>query len=248
MRQLTFICMLVVLAGCESSGDRLEVPVPTADRFVAMELTCLHATSVRDIVVGGYLTDVDGGIEGILLRTTDGGERWRRIGSMTYDFVGLLPQDIFFTDLRSGWVGGIRVRRGETIPVVLRTDDGGGHFRDCEIAENRSSVVLQVGEIAFSSDLAGSVSVTVEDAAGGGVVTNVYDTRDGGKTFAIGEFKAEGSGQQGDPARSFISMKEGFRLLRPLENGTQILELTVDGGETWVAASQFQLGQFAQYY
>ncbi|MCB9831371.1 MAG: hypothetical protein H6807_02775 [Planctomycetes bacterium] len=248
MRIFTMICALAILVACESSGDRLEVPVPPAERYVAMDLNSLHATSPRDLIVGGYLTDVDGAIEGILLRSTDGGEHWRRIGAMTYDFRNFLPQALHFNDLRTGWVTGIRLRRGETLPVVLRTEDGGGHFRDVEIAAGRDSVVLNVGDIEFSSDLAGEVSVTVEDVETSSIVTNVYETRDGGRSFVIGSFKDRASGSTRDPGQSFVSPKEGFRLLRPLENGTQVLEFTADGGASWVAVSQFQVSQFAQYY
>ena len=239
---------MTLLFGCESSGDRLHVPVPSADRYVAMELTSLHATSSRDLVVGGVLTTVDGDLEGILLRSADGGTSWRRMGAMTYPFEGFLPQTIYFNDLLRGWVSGLRVRRGETIPVVLRTDDGGGHWREAEIPESRAAVVVSAAELFFESDGAGEVQVTYMDEDTGATRTNLYESRDGGRSWILGKFMDEKEPQISDPSRFFYTEKEGFRLDPPLANGTQILHFTGSGGETWVPRCQFHLSQFSQYY
>ncbi len=239
---------MILFLGCQSSGDRLVIPIPKADQFVEMELNSVHATSSRDLVVGGFLSDVDGDVEGILLRTTDGGDHWRRIGSLTFPFKGFLPQTIYFNDLLRGWVSGIRIRRGETIPTILRTDDGGGHWREASIPESRAAIVVSATELVFESDTAGMVQVAYLDEKTGATRVNLYETRDGGRNWVLSKFVDEKEPRISDTARFFYTEKEGFRLDAPLDNGTQILQFTGSSGDTWVKRCQFHLSQFSQYY
>lgn len=242
------VLAVLVCSSCDSTGDRLEVPIPAADRYAAMELSAIHATSTTDVVVGGFLTTVDGGIEGIVMRTVDGGKKWRRLGSLTFPFEGFLPQTVYFNDLLRGWVSGIRVRRGETIPSVLRTDDGGGHWRETEIPENRAAIVVAASELLFESDDVGEVQVSYQDLATGLPRINLYETRDGGKNWTLGKFVDDVEPKISDTARFFITDQEGFRLDSSLPNGTQVLNFTGSAGQTWVPLCQFHLSQFSQFY
>ncbi|MFT7619497.1 MAG: photosystem II stability/assembly factor-like uncharacterized protein [Planctomycetota bacterium] len=250
MSKLRCLVVFAVLAcsGCDSTGDRLEVPIPDQDRYVAMELSCIHATSSKDVVVGGFLTDVDGGLEGIVLQTTDAGKNWRRIGALTFPFEGFLPQTVYFNDLLRGWVSGIRVRRGETIPSVIRTENGGGHWRESQIPENRAAIVVAASELLFESDEFGEVHVSYQDLATGLPRINLYETRDGGKNWVLGKFIDEVKPKISDTARFFITDQEGFRLEPPLPNGTQVLNFTGSAGEAWIPLCQFHVSQFAQFY
>ena len=238
----------LVVMGCESSGERLIVPTPRADAYVAMRLTCLYAVSADDVIVGGFLTPLDGGVEGILLRTRDRGVTWRRIGSETHPFTGFVPQSIHFNDALRGWVSGIRNRRGETIPSVLRTDDGGGHWREAEIPESRAAVVTNVSELRFTSDRDGTVHVVFFEADVSKLTANVYETRDGGRNWILADFARDSDEGVTDPAEMFLSDLQGYRIEPPLENGTQVLSFTASSGKVWVPLSQFHVSQFPQFY
>ncbi len=242
------VVAMCLLSSCQSDGDRLLVEVPRGDMFVDMNLTSVHATSSQNLIVGGFLTTVDDEIEGILLRTSDGGLSWRRIGSMTFPFRGFLPQTVYFNDLLRGWVSGIRIRDGQTIPSVLRTDDGGGHWRETLIPENRAAIVLGATELLFESDEVGVVQVAYQDLKTGLPRVNLYETRDGGRNWVLGQFMDAEQPKISDTGRFFFTEKEGFRLDDKLANGTQVLQYTASGGEIWVPQSQFHLSQFPQYY
>lgn len=253
MDRRSVIALIAVFAfllpcGCKSSGERLIVPTPFADQFVDLELTCIHATSVNDVVIGGLLTPVDGGVEGILLRTSDAGQTWRRIGSETHEFDGFIPQAIHFNDRRRGWVSGVRARRAETIPAVLRTQDGGGHWFEREIPESRSAVVTNVSELQFENDLDGKVNVVFFPENSDAPSANIYRTRDGGRNWVIEDFASGADEGLTDPAVINFSEKQAYRIGRPLENGTQVLDYTANGGKTWVPVSQFHISQFSQFY
>ena len=242
------VALIVVLGACSSSGDRLVVPTPDEREFVDMRLTCLHATSQSNVVLGGYLTKRDGTFEGVVLRTENGGDTWRRIGSETFKFGDLLVQWVHLNDALRGWVAGVRVVEGRTIPVVLRTTDGGGHWRESRVPQRREDIVDQVGSLEFTTDVDGTVEVRYFDDETGDILVNVFETRDGGKNWVIKDWTRPSDDSILDPGEVMVSVDEGFRLNTPLDNGTQILDFTGSAGEVWVPYSQFHLSQFADYY
>ena len=76
----------------------------------------------------------------------------------------------------------------------------------------------------------------------------VYKTQDGGRNWVIDDFARSADDGLTDPAFISFSEKQSYRIRRPLENGTQILEYTATGGRTWVPVSQFHISQFSQFY
>lgn len=244
--------LLVVVAfgllGCAGSGTHLEVPTPSVDEFVSMHLTCIHATPTDTLHVAGYLVEPDGTTEAILLRSEDGGDKWSRVGSETHRMDDLIIQSLHFNDTLRGWASGIRVVRGETIPVVLRTDDGGGHWRESQVPQNRETPVDSVSELAFESDDMGVLHVNFSDAATGDMLVNVYKSNDGGRHWVIDGFKEPDEVEMTDPAEQFVTEERGWRLEPALPNGTQVLSYTGSGGKVWVPRCQFHLSQFPSYY
>lgn len=245
----TFLLIILATAACRSDGDRLKVPTPDSDQFVAMRLTCLYSNDIDDIVIGGYLTRIDGSTEAILLRTENGGERWARIGSETFNFSDFTPKTIHYNDALRGWVAGVRSVDGITLASILRTDDGGGHWRESIVPHSRAVTVTELTDLRFDSDDIGFVTVHFVEGADAVEKADVYATTDAGKSWVIKDFGDPKADGPTDTAEIFVSEAEGFRLdLVPLENGTQILYFTGTRGQTWVPKAQFHLSQLPTYY
>ncbi len=246
--RLILLAGLLALASCRSSGDRLEVPTPKKGEYVAMRLNSVFAANVNHIFLGGYLTRLDGSTEGVLLMSQDRGQSWSRIGGETYPMVGFMVQAIHFNDPVRGWIAGVRVRQGETIPVVLKTTDGGGHWRETEIPETRAAVVESLRNLDFDSDRIGSVEVVFQEEGADDLTGNVYLTRDGGRNWTLGDFGGNPSETVTDPAEMFFSEAQGYRILPPIEDGIQILEYTGSAGKNWVPRAQLSIAQFDLFY
>jgi len=237
----------LALTACRS-GDRLVLPTPDPQHYVGMRLTCLNATSPDHVVTAGYLTDIGGNVETILLRSESGGDKWQRVGSETFNFEHLVPQAVLFADTLRGWMAGIRVIDGQTLPLVLRTEDGGGHWRESLIPHDRSTTVTELTDLRFESDDIGFVTVHFVPEGSTESRVNVYTTADGGRHWVIKDFTDPSPLGPTDTAEIFVSENEGFRLALPLENGTQVLYFSGTKGQTWVPRSQFHLSQLLSYY
>lgn len=103
------------LAVCASMG-RAEPPPSLAD--VLADDATLRDTEWIDAQHGWAAGD-----RGVLLRTTDGGQHWRRVATPTNSVL----HAISFIDDRRGWAvgGATRPYTHATEGIVLRTDDGG---------------------------------------------------------------------------------------------------------------------------
>ncbi|MCA9320872.1 MAG: hypothetical protein KDB53_09065 [Planctomycetes bacterium] len=233
---------------CRSTGDRLEVPTPARAEFVAQRISCVFATGVEHVILGGYLTRLDGDVEGLILASTDGGRAWRRLGSETHPMRGLIIQSIHFNDALRGWLGGVRVQDGQTIPVLLRTEDGGGHWREAEVPETRAAVVVSVSELKFETDEEGSLLVVFQEESAEDLTANQYFSRDAGRSWTLGDFMTDPDAQVTDPGAMFVTQAQGYRIQPPLENGTQVLEYTGSSGDYWIPRAQLGLTQFDLYY
>jgi photosystem II stability/assembly factor-like uncharacterized protein len=234
-------------AGCRSDGDRLEVPTPDENTYVAMRLTCLNATAPEHVVVAGYLSRVDGRVEGVVLRTETGGDTWQRVGSETFNFESFILQCLHYNDALRGWAAGVRTVDGVTYPTVIRTSDGGGHWRESLVPHPRGELVSDLADLAFENDATGQVTVHFIGSTGE-MLANVYQTNDGGANWVIKDFEDPSSKGPTDPAEIFVSDTQGFRLDPPLANGTQVLQFTGTKGKSWVPRCQFHVSQLLSYY
>ncbi|MEE9392541.1 MAG: hypothetical protein V3W41_08550 [Planctomycetota bacterium] len=237
-----------LVAGCQGTGDRLEVPTPSADRFAGMTLSCLYATSINHIVAGGWLDGKDGSVEAIIVRSWNGGKTWKRIGSETWDQRDFIVQNLHFNDRIRGWASGLRILETGPVATVARTEDGGGHWRESVIPESRASFVSNTRELVFVTDSVGAVEIVFEDHDTGEFLANVYTTSDGGRNWIIDSFKEQAEDDITDPAISFFSESQGYRLSSPNEDGVQTVEYTVTKGETWVVVASLHLQRFSEFY
>ena len=252
VRQTAVLVIVSVLAcggiACRSDGDRLEVPTPDPREYVDLRFTALNATDVDHVILGGYLSQVDRRAEGILLRTENGGDRWYRVGSETFNFDDFIVQCIHFNDSLRGWVAGVRTIDGETLPTVIRTDDGGGHWREAVIPHDRKTIVTTLADLRFESDETGRVTIYFSEPASGELTANVYESTDGGHRWIIKDFIDPAAAGPTDPGEQYVSEFEAYRIDRPLPNGTQILYFTGTKGQTWVPRSQFHVTNVLSWY
>ena len=174
------LLLALALAGCRSAGPHLVVPLPDVADYSDLHFVSLNATSPSHVFIAGFLVLQDGTPEACMLMTRNSGKSWRRVGADTHDFTGFLPQDIQFNDRLRGWVSGVRIVDGATIPVVIRTDDGGGHWRESFLAQDRSGVVLGARDLHFDSDETGRVAIHYVEATGKKELVNIFSTKDGG--------------------------------------------------------------------
>ena len=114
------------------------------------------------------------GSKGTLLHTTDGGNTWKARGASTEDDV----RDIFFIDDRNGWivceVNAYQLKTNdEPRAYLMRTTDGGEHWKRIEIKEFNIDAILV--RAVFTRNGRGWTF-----GEGG----SIYATRDGGETWA----------------------------------------------------------------
>lgn len=105
--------LLLILA----AAPALAAEVPTLDDVLA------EGASLRDVTFADAQNGWAVGDRGVVLRTTDGGERWRRVPTPT----GWRLDGVTFLDADRGWAVGGRVRpyTHESRGVVLATINGG---------------------------------------------------------------------------------------------------------------------------
>ena len=237
----------ILATGCRT-GRRLEVPTPATEDFRRMELTAVHALSEDVLYVCGWLDRHDGGSEGLILRSDDAGAHWRRVGAETARMDGFVPQALAFADARRGWVAGVRVGETGTNAVVLRTTDGGGHWRERAIAVPRAEFVSHLQSLSFDNDDVGRVEVVYLDAETGAYAANRYRTQDGGRHWIVSAFRDVADDEVVDGAWHDISDSQAYRL-RPLDaDGVQVLEFSASAGKTWRRVAEFHVSRFAEFY
>lgn len=243
--------LILMVAGafpaCSSSGPHLVLPLPEAGDYTELRLVSVNATSTSHVFVAGFLVRKDGVPEACLLTTRNAGKTWRRVGADLYDFVGFVPQDIHFNDRLRGWVSGVRVIDGATIPVVIRTDDGGGHWSENYLAQDRSSIVLGARDLTFESDDLGRVSISYVSGEGNTELVNVFSTKDSGRNWVLAELLDEIPPPR-DTAERMVSADQGFRLRGADAEGTFHIVFTADGGTHWVPFSSFHLSDLLSWY
>ncbi len=245
---MALILALATFLGACGTGERFEVPVPDRGAYTDLTMNSVYATSANTVFVAGVLTKVDGSFEGIILGSQDGGKNWRRLGTRNFPFEGFMPQALHFNDALRGWVSGIRVRNAVSSAVVLRTEDGGAHWLEADIPESKASVVASTSELRFESDTTGTVHVFFLDGESEKFLENVYESRDAGRHWDLRDFKQSPGENVTDAAEIFVSPDRGFRLQRPMLNGTQILEYTGSQGKSWLPASQFHIDQLVSWH
>lgn len=244
---LVLLLVAVVLTSCNSAGPHLVVPLPEVSNYSELNLLSLNATSPSHVFVAGFLVQKGGAVEACMLTTRNAGKSWRRVGADTHDFTGFLPQDIQFNDRLNGWVSGIRIIDGATVPMVIRTDDGGGHWRESFLAQDRTGIVLGVRDLQFDSDEIGRVSIHYVEADGQKELVNVFSTKDGGRNWVVSELLDDIPAPR-DTAERMVSSDQGFRLIPADATSPHRIVFTADGGRHWVPFATFRLEDLQSWY
>jgi len=155
------------------------------------------------------------GRDGLILKTTDGGNSWQEISSNTNNWL----EDIFFIDGIKGWITGSN-------GTVLITSDGGDNWNNIN-----TSINTHLRSIYFLNDDFGWVS---GDNA-------IYRTTNGGLNW---EINRQDSIFFSFFSITFIDSLKGIvcggKLLQQQVHG--FIDLTTNGGVTWTTEFETNLG------
>lgn len=246
---LVAVPVLLGLAACGS--DPVEVPSPGPRNYRGMRPRAVSAVSSSEVYVAGSLIRRNGTPEGLILRSEDGGRTWQRTGFEFHDMQRVAFHSLHFTDRLRGWVGGVRVDdAGRTLPIVLRTVDGGNHWREASVPMDPGVIVTEVRGVRFSSDEKGALAINLLDPASGKLRQSVYATDDAGRSWHIVEdlYRGPPGKSDVDPGLSFIDKKTGFRLRPGTGEETTFVEVTGSGGRDWLPVHELSLAGLPGYY
>lgn len=119
------------------------------------------------ITIGHLPARLDYTDDGIILRTSDGGETWETVFSDTMNFI-----DMFFRSQNLGWAVGVSVWEGGTGKRhILKTTDGGSNWAK----QFEGDTLLYIPNLFFLDENNGYAT--------GGSYGRVVKTTDGGKTW-----------------------------------------------------------------
>lgn len=243
---LFFLCLL--LAAC-SEAPVLELPTPSHDRYSAIVPTAVHAMSTREMVVAGHLMCVGGAPEALVLLTSDGGKTWRRHAVEFTPIQGLRLDCISFVDRLRGWVAGIRVNAaGHTQAIVLRTEDGGNHWRESMLPLQTDLVLTGIRAMKRETDNDGTIAVATVDAKSGEARECVFKSGDGGRSWMGVTWMQACNGPAPDFSTFMLGSGQGFHLRSGTAQGTTLLEITGNDGASWMPVTEISLGALPSYY
>jgi photosystem II stability/assembly factor-like uncharacterized protein len=248
---LAVLLVPALLAGCKVPGPHLIVPTPPSSRYVALDATAIHALSTTHIWVAGDLITTGGAPEGLILWSTDAGKRGHRAGFEIHDLSNVTFTDIYFTDRMRGWVAGRRVTaEGVHRAIVFWTLDGGNHWFEVTLPAADQVAIEDVHSVGFKSDTEGQLVVSYRDAKTSTVTETVYQTNDGGRTWAVSTFAQPPKAKTDDRAVSWFNVAKtnGFRLRRSERPGVTVLEETASGGKDWMPVSELSVSYIPSFY
>jgi photosystem II stability/assembly factor-like uncharacterized protein len=178
----------------------------------------------------GWLIGLNSAEEGVLLKTTDGGDSWTAMRLPFNQF----PAAIFFVDENTGWIGGqgppITEDGEEEGPSDITITSDGGQTWSSQIR-----LPVSIYDIFFINNMTGWAV---------GSLGAIYHTSDGGKSWATQRSELELISGAPNPASEgikrfkmravqFVDASHGFAAA---ESGTDTIGrmlTTSDGGATW---------------
>lgn len=197
----------------------------------SLDFRAVHAVSLDTVLLMAAGQDT-----ARIYETVDRGQRW----TLRYDNLakGAFLDDIAFFDSRRGLALGDPVAGHFTI---LRTDDGGVHWLPLPDAAAPAALP---GEAAFAASGTSLVTCGPSDAwfaTGGGRVSRVFVSRDGGLTWHANETPIRaGSSSAGIFSLACRNGRDGIAVggnySKP-DMGAVTVAYTSDGGRTWTAAA-----------
>lgn len=176
----------------------------------------------------GWVVGLNSAEEGVLLKTTDGGDSW---SAMRLPF-NQFPAAIFFVDENTGWIGGegpaIKEEDDEGPSDITVTTDGGATW------SSQIRLPVSIYDIFFANGTTGWAV---------GSLGAIYHTNDGGKTWAAQRSELElvsGGMPSGEGAKRwkmlgvhFVDASHGFAAAESMTESIGRLLTTTDGGATW---------------
>lgn len=168
--------------------------------------------------VTGKVGWVVGG-NGVILKTVNGGATWvPQDSTTTFDL-----QKVQFTDSRHGWA----CANGDsgTVPVILRTEDGGANWTAVEILWTSSQKAGVIRSLHFINALEGWACGAYHH---GDNISRVAHTTDGGKTWTVQEEFGGGTPVHIFSTIWFTDENHGY-----VAGEHGVFYTTVNGGNSW---------------
>jgi photosystem II stability/assembly factor-like uncharacterized protein len=251
LRGVAATAAALFLFGCESPGPRLEIPTPDPASYDAVTLRACFALSPEDCWVVGDLGMKDGGSEGLLALSENGGGKWRRFGGEHLDLRNVRPSCVHFIDRLRGWVGARRVTQdGVHRAIILRTYDGGGHWLEARLPTSDDLVIEDVHTLDFPTDFEGYVTVSARAPGENEAKETTFLTRDSGRSWIVGEFRLAPKHAPVERTTSFVPANPatGYRVRPSTRPGVYLCELTASGGSDWTAVAEFTPSHVRTWY
>lgn len=246
----TFLCaiLLSVLAAC-SSEPGLQMPTPEFGDYVSVQPTAIHAITTRELVVTGYVQYRDGSPEGLVLMSSDGGRGWRRLAFEHVNLARTRLDCASFADRLRGWVAGVRVDdKGLTEAIVLRTEDGGSHWRSCVVPVKGEGIVISgIQALKRETDSDGLVTLTCLDPKSGEAKESAFKSTDSGQSWKGVSWMQPCASPITDFSSSSLGSGQAWRLRGAPDGHSTFVEITANDGNAWLPVSEITLSALPSY-
>ncbi len=215
---------------CDS--DRLQaagvICTPASPCEVWLELTAARLADEAVVVIGDLYTAA-ANLEGVVLRTVDGGSSWteaaERLAATSLD-------ELHFVDKDHGWALGREGVGGGQRPILLATDDAGRSWSRRYIDED-GDYRGEVLQLRFDSPDHGFA--IVERAAGGGDPYEMRETFNGGRSWSLRQVTA---GRPALPSSRRRILEPRARVREDSADNSLAIERRE--ADEWVAAGLFE--------
>ncbi len=245
-RRLAWLVPFLLLA-CGGSPE-LAVPRTPAATYSELRPLAIETIGPSHLVVVGHAVRLDGLPEGVILRSEDGGQTFRRQADEVHDLLRVGFQSVSATDRLRVWAGGTRTTdTGSSRAIVFITSDGGNHWRESALPQDPALSALEVQRLTHSNDIAAEAVVRSLDLATQTEVSSTFVTEDGGRSWSAGTFRDPASDPNVDRTASFIDADRGFRLAETAHPGHTFLEVTASGGRDWMPIAELLVTMMDTY-
>jgi photosystem II stability/assembly factor-like uncharacterized protein len=232
-----------------SSEPGLTLPAVDRGHYVQLMPTAIHAITARELVVTGYVQCADGSPEGLVLMSSDGGKAWRRLGFEHVKVTHTRLDCASFSDRLRGWVAGVRVDdQGLTEAVVLRTEDGGSHWRMSVVPVKSAEIVISgVQSLRRDTDSDGVITLTCLDPKTGEARESAFKSSDGGQSWKGLTWLQPSTSPITDFSTSALGAGQAWRLRHAADGESTFVEITANDGKAWLPVSELRLAALSSY-
>ncbi len=249
MMRLILCAMFIATLGACRSEPGMQMPTADTGDYVNVRPTAIHAISTRELVVAGYVQHSDGSPEGLVLMSGDGGSAWRRLAFEHVKLARTRLDCASFADRLRGWVAGVRVdAKGLTEAIVLRTEDGGSHWRHSIVPVKGESIVITgIQALRRDTDSDGVVTLTCVDPNSGEARESAFKSTDGGMSWKGLTWMQPCAAPITDFSTSSLGAGQAWRLRGAADGLSTFVEITANDGQSWLPVSEISLGALSSY-